>query len=641
MSAFSAVEIEDADIRNTLDLTRFSPNVYLKQLMPDNNIIIRGMTGFSPSMFSPSGFYVDDVNFPTNHMHNPDLFDIERIEILKGPQGTLYGRNTESGVINIITRQPDNDFRGKVFGEYYIYDTEHGSAPGYRAGGSISGPIINDKLYMGVSAQGEKSDGFMKNIYNDDDEAWKKDHLNGRFTLRWTPSDRLDISLIADAMEVDDGKGNYKFYTGSASTNRNEINYDGEYSLEQEGNGQTLKIKYTGDKFNLVSVTGVRNAETKNAGDIDCSPYDYYGNNIFDVDDELLSQEVRISSPDDKKDEPFQWLFGLYGFKEETTVDQEMTGINRITDVDDSGYAMFGQGTYTFFDRLHLTAGVRYDHLTSEGEQEYIYGDLDKKYDDESDLDEILPKFSLSYDFADTIMAYASVSKGYLAGGYSYYFGSDKENLTYDPEYTWNYEIGTKTSWLDNKLIANLSVFYIDMTDKQVIEWVGGTLQTVNNAGEAHSMGVEVELRARPMSGLDLFCGFGLIKAEFDKWTTDYNSDTGQFEEYDYKNKTLPDVPEYTYNLGVQYRHRTGIFARGDLLGTGPFYGDAKNTSKVDAYQLVNLRIGYETEHFDIVFWCKNLFDEEYQRYKMAWGSADIGIEGDPRMIGTTVTYRF
>jgi iron complex outermembrane receptor protein len=265
-----------------------------------------------------------------------------------------------------------------------------------------------------------------------------------------------------------------------------------------------------------------------------------------------------------------------------------------------------------------------------------------KKYEDESDYDEVLPKFSIAYDFTDEIMAYASASKGYLAGGYTYFFDSGPQNFTYDPEYTWNYEIGTKTSWLDNRLIANLSLFYIDMEDKQVIEWVAGMYQTIENAAEAHSMGVELELHARPMRGLDLFAGFGYMEAEFDNWTaTELNYTTFQYEQYDYKNKDLPNVPKYTYNLGVQYRHLSGFFGRVDLLGTGDFYGDAKNKAKVDAYELVNLRLGYEREHFDIIFWCKNLFDEDYEAFKMAWGEDEFGIEAEPRMFGATVTYRF
>ena len=649
ISAFSDIQLEDADIRDTIKLTRFTPNVYVRQVAAENVIVIRGISGFDGSLYSPAGFYVDDVNFPLNFMHNPELFDIERVEVLKGPQGTLYGRNSESGLINIITKQPDNELRGKIFGEYGIYDTEHGSSPSYRAGGSISGPVVKNKLYLGLAGQWDDSDGFMKNIYNDDDEAGKIDHIDGRGTLRWTPTDRWDVSLIADAMDGADNRSYLKFLDGPFETDRHAINYDGEYYGEQEGNGQNLRVKYEGDAFNLLSVTGRRDYEQKLGIDTDLSLLlPTMGSHSYKWGNDLLSQEMRISSPNNRGS--FEWLAGLYGFKEETDIDFKSQAFgNRKTDIDIQGYAVFGQGTYTLFDRLHLTAGLRYDYIDLEGDQTYEFIDpwtripQSLNFGKDFDNDEFLPKFSVAYDFIDNIMTYASVSKGYLAGGYHYSAATSEENFTYDPEYTWNYEIGTKTSWLNNKLMANLSAFYIDIKDKQVSEMhpeLG--VSQITNAAEAHSMGIELELKARPMQGLDVFAGFGYTEAKIDDWIAmELNYTTFQYEQYDYKNKDLPHAPKYTYNLGIQYRHLSGFFGRVDLLGTDSFYCDAKNRVKEDSYELINLRLGYERENFDIIFWCENVFDEEYETIKVEFGPNIAGQEGEPRMFGATLTYRF
>jgi iron complex outermembrane receptor protein len=650
ISVFSDIEIEDADIRDTIDLTRLTPNVYVRHATCENVIVIRGISGFDGSLYSPTGFYVDDVNFPLHFMHNPHLFNIERVEVLKGPQGTLYGRNSESGVINIITKQPDNELRGKIFGEYGNYDTSHGNVDSYRTGGNISGPLIRDKLYLGLAGQWEDSDGFMKNEYNDDDKAGKIDHLNGRGTLRWTPTDKWDISLIADAMDTDDNIGYIRFLDGPFKTDRHSINYDfGGYYWEQEGNGQNLRVKYEGDLFNLLSVTGRRDYEQKLANDTDLSPFPTLGSHSFKWENDLLSEEVRISSPNNHG--PFEWLAGLYGFKEKTDIDFKTQAMgNRKTDIDIKGYAVFGQGTYTLFDQLHLTAGLRYDYIDLEGDQTYEFIDpwtgIPQTIDfgKDFDNDEILPKFSIAYDFTDDIISYASVSKGYLAGGYHYTGATCEENFTYDPEYTWNYEIGTKTSWLNNRIMANLSAFYIDIEDKQVSEWhpTLPAATTITNAAEAHSMGVELELQARPMQGLDFFAGFGYTDTEIDDWiATEMDMTTYQIVTYDYEGKDLPNAPEYTYNLGIQYRHLSGFFGRVDLLGTGSFYCDPKNRLKEDGYELVNLRLGYEREHFDIVCWCKNVFDEEYETGKVEFGSGEMGEDGEPRMFGATVTYRF
>jgi iron complex outermembrane receptor protein len=405
-----------------------------------------------------------------------------------------------------------------------------------------------------------------------------------------------------------------------------------------------------GDAFNLLSVTGRRDYEQKVALDTDLSPLPTMGSHSFKMEDDLLSEELRISSPNNRG--PFEWLAGLYGFKEETDIDFKSQAFgNRKTDIDIQGYAVFGQGTYTLFDRLHLTAGLRYDYIDLEGNQIYEFIDpmtgilQSLNFGKDFDNDEFLPKFSMAYDFTDNIMTYASVSKGYLAGGYHYSAATSEENFTYDPEYTWNYEIGTKTSWLNNKLMANLSAFYIDIKDKQVSEFdlMLGAMQ-ITNAAEAHSMGVELELQARPMQGLDVFAGFGYTKAKIDDWiATEMDMSTWPpgIIQYDYENKDLPNAPKYTYNLGIQYRHLSGFFGRVDILGTGSFYCDAKNRVKEDGYELVNLRLGYEIEHFDIIFWCKNVFDEEYETMKVEWGPSVVGIDGEPRMFGATVTYRF
>ena len=655
ISVFSDIQIEDAGIENTLELTRFTPNLYMGKSGPVNQIIIRGISPYDidTSIYSPAGLYVDDVNFPLNYMYNTDLFDIERIEVLKGPQGTLYGRNSESGVINIITKQPDNEFRGKVFGEYGSYDTEHGSSPSYRAGGSISGPIVRDKLYLGLAGQWEDSDGFMKNEYNNDDEALKIEHINGRGTLRWTPSNKWDISFIADAMDTDDGYGCYRFMTGQKKTDRHEINWDGKDYSEQEGNGQTLRLKYEGDSFNLLSVSGRRYYQYQDAIDSDCSSVDSIGTTYKTYENDHLSEEIRVSSPNDGR--TFEWLLGVYGFKEETGIDFDHPTVGqRNTDMDTEGYAVFGQGTYTFFDRLHLTAGLRYDYQDLEGDQEYKFIDMmtgapqTLNYGKDLDYDELLPKFSIAFDFTGDIMAYASASKGYLTGGYNFGLAMDLESFCYDPEYTWNYEAGIKSAWLDRKVIANLAVFYIDIEDKQVYEAYYPQIMgmKIKNAAEAHSMGIELELQARPLQGLDVFAGFGYTDTEFDDWTATeivgLNPDwTPIMGTYDYEGKDLPHAPEYTYNLGVQYRHQSGFFGRVDLLGIGDFYCDAKNKVKEDAYELVNLRLGYEREHFDIILWCKNVFDEGYETIKYDWLGDELVQDGEPRMFGATVTYRF
>jgi iron complex outermembrane receptor protein len=637
MSVFSDIQLEDAGIKDTLDLTRFIPNVYMQTTTVENILIIRGISSFDTSIYSPAGFYVDDVSFPLHYMHNAELFEVERAEILRGPQGTLYGRNNESGLINIITKQPDNELRGKVFGEYGNYNS-------YRFGGNISGPIVRDTLYLGLALQGNMSDGYVENEFNDDDKTADMEHKNGRATLRWTPAEKLDVSLIFDGMDTDDHVGIYRYLTGNFKTDRHKINQDADQYSEQKGNGETLRIKYEGDSFHVLSVSGLRYYKHDFESESDFTQFPM-AKTVFTYKDKLLSQELRVSSPNNTG--LFKWLGGAYVFKEEADIDYDRIAIpmmgpkHTVTDIDINGYAAFGQGTYTLFDRLHLTAGLRFDHQDLEGDLEDKTSN--SRYDKKLDYNEVLPKLSIAYDLTDDIMAYTSACKGYLVGGYNYALSVDEESFYYDAEYTWNYEAGVKSVWLEKKLIANLAVFYIDIDDKQVFEVDSNTFATkVKNAARAHSQGVEIEFQARPMQCLDLFAGFGYTEAKFDDWTaTQWNSTYTALEQYDYKDKYLPNAPKYTYNLGVQYRHVSGFFGRADLLGIGKIYGNAVNTVEEDPYELVNLRLGYEGEHFDLSLWCNNVFDKEYETIKYAWGPDELGVDGEPRMLGVTVTYRF
>lgn len=651
---FSDIELEDAGIENTYDLIKFSPNLHIRHNTVHHSVIIRGVTSFYPSLYSPSGFYVDGVCYPLQFMHNPELFDLESVEVLRGPQGTLYGRNTESGLINVVTKKPGNVLEVKAFGEYGNYNS-------YRIGANIRGPIFKDKLYIGISGLFKTSDGYVENLFNGDDKAADVEHKNGRIILRYTPTDKWDISLIGNTMDTDDHYGVWRYINGPMKTNPHEINHDEDQYSKQEGNDYTLLTKYTGDSFNLISVSSLVDWKNDLFSDMDFGTDPQNRKTATAThDDRQFSQEIRVSSPEDSG--PFEWLAGVYGFDEElnTTLEYyivnawgmvDMNLMNPVADINTRGYAGFGQGTYTLFDKLHLTAGLRYDHQELEGNVSGKYFDfatfLYKDYDNDKDLDydEWLPKFSVSYDLTDDVMTYISASKGYNTGGYIYCPTANLtgDSFTYGPEYTWNYEAGIKTTWLNNTIRANLTMFYIDIKDKQVSEMDHTTMQVIiTNAADAHSQGVELELEMRLMQGLDIFAGFGYIKAKFDNFTaTEWNDTYTALVQNDYKDNYLQYAPKYTYNIGVQYSHEGGFFGRVDLLGKDEFYGDYANTAKVDAYETVNLRFGYLGESFDFVLWGKNILDEEYLSYIIPIGDNIAGVDAPPRTFGATLTYRF
>jgi len=634
MDVFSDTQLEDAAINTTTDLIKFSPNVFMKESHVEHALVIRGISSFQSSVYSPAGFYVDDISYPLHYTQNADLFDVERIEILKGPQGTLYGRNSESGVLNIITKQPGNESEAMVSGEYASYDT-------YRFGASLKEPIVSDTLFFGGSFKLDTSDGYTENISNGDDTVSDWEHLSGRTTLRWTPSDPWDISFISDIQSFNDHGGGFRYNDGPYATGQYEVQRDTDEYVDQNSNSQNLRLKYTADAFEVLSVTSLLNQDLDKVNDVDM--WDSSTNektSRFQIDEQQFSQELRISSTGDGT---FEWLAGAYGFTEDTRlqiqydiVSSSITAMNPVTDIDSSGGAVFAQGTYTLFEKLHLTAGLRFDHQEMDGHRN---DDIKKTTNDDSlTFDEVLPKIAVNYDITPDVMGYVSSSKGYLVGGFNWMTTSSDDRFTYDSEYTWNYEAGIKASWFSGKLVSNLSVFYIDITDKQVTEYDATTSSiTVTNAAKAHSQGLELQVQASPATGLDLFAGFGYTKSVFDDFTTIDSSSTVQ----DYDGNDLTYAPRYTYNLGAQYRFANGIFCRADVFGTDRFYGDTANTATQSAYETLNLKLGYEQETFDLYVYAKNVLDQEYLTYVQSSGSYTIGYDGEPQVFGVCARIRF
>lgn len=639
-TVLSGTLIEEAGIDNTMELTRFAPNVYMKKSTSENVISMRGVTSFESSIYSPTAVYVDDLMVPLHYSHWIDLIDIERVEVLRGPQGSLYGGNSLAGVINVITRQPDNQTRMKLYGDLGFYTSVDGTPAQYDVGASVSGPLVRDKLYLGASGLWKKGNGFGNNLNYDDDKAAKIDHKNARATLRWTPTSQFDISFTADVLDYDDGIAVYRFDSGPYRTDPYEVRHDNKDYQKESGNSQNLRMSYAGESLRFLSVSGRRDYSNDNLQDYDSTadPQNNWGGSYSNYDDTYYSQEFRLSSNNDKS--PFKWLLGAYGFKEDTDikVDNEVIAQHALTNVDTKGYAVFGQGIYTLFERLHLTAGLRYDVRRAEGKKR----DTGVNISDDISNNELLPKFSVGYDISDTVYSYATVSKGFLAGGFNYGTALDKSTFTYDPEYTWNYEVGLKTEWLNRRLQVNLAVFYIQMTDKQVTEMQygsGGFTTKVDNAAKAHSKGVELELRARPALGWDIIAGFGYTDAKIDDWiATEWKSDYSGLTRNDYSGKKVPGVPEFTGNLGVQYQHVSGFFARTDLSCVGPIYADQKNRIKEDAYALVNLRLGYKADHYEVVLWGKNIFDTKYHTVFYDWDGAKLVQDGDPALFGIRLT---
>ncbi len=635
ISVLDDLFIETRGVDKLEDLTRYTPNIYIKNTSSGGSIICRGISTIDTSLFSPMGLYIDDVPYPLGYMSNQNLFDVERVEALRGPQGTLYGKNSESGVINIVLKQPDNEQRNRLMLEVGNYYTA-------RLGISSSGPITEDKLFYGITIQGVTTDGYNTNILTNDDDVTGRETFDGRGTIRWTPDDNWDISFSLDGAKRDLGISSLRYMTGQSATDRYKVTSNENDKATEEEIGQSIKAKHTWPTMELTSITSHRTFDREHHLDSDrtAMPISY---SDLSMDMDSWNQEFRLAS---KGKSDLTWLVGLNGNYENINAGIDFTNIKPALSSSRSGNseltsgALFGQATYEMLDGLHLTGGTRVEISHNAGKQTYTPNTGATSYKKTIDNTEFLPMGSLAYDFNPNITAYTTISTGFLSGGFNFYSATNADSFAYDAEHTLNYEAGIKTNWFDNSLTFNLTAFYTDITDKQVREAIAGGgvgAWKFSNAASAHTQGIELESSYSPIPELQFIAGFGYADSEIDNWTT-----TTGGTAVDYSGKKLPWAPEYTYNLGVQYNHDSGFFIIADLLGTGEQYYDAANELKGDAYETVNLRLGYTTGDLEFSIWSENIFDTAYSVKKVATASGATLVEdGAPMTYGFTLNWNF
>lgn len=632
VSVFSGIEIEDSRSADIVELLNYTPNVQTQWNYSTSRIYFRGIFIPDSALFSSSAFYIDEIPYFIPEMRNPDLYGVESVEVLKGPQGTLFGGNSETGLINITTKAPSNELISEASIGYGSNHTKTIKA-------NVSGPIVEDLLYAGIAVSGRKTAGYMENVH-DGDNGKETENRTIRGRVRLTPFDNLKFDLSVTSFDENGQDGSVRLDSGPYKTEPHKINWDGPNRSDRWGNNLGLRVDYEADNYKLTSVTTQFYFKSVYNSDSDLSPLslrEYF----FSKQLSGYSQEFRIASPEKQKD--WKWLMGVYGFTMETNTHNSFNTIapmanvdNRFTKIETYNTALFGQTTYTFWDRLHLTGGLRIDHYTHDGEQEYeSVGAFpaSHSFDDSMENTEFLPKVSLSHDLTDNIMIYGTIAKGYLMGGYNPAFGDTVERFSYDPERMWAYETGFKSTLLDGKMMFNTALFWQEITDKQVMQSVGMSYW-LDNSDAVRSRGIEMDVKYRPAKGWNIFAGLGYLDTRVTDWV-----DPGGV---DYKGNWLPYVPMWSYSAGVQYRHETGFTGRLDMYGQSDMYTEPKNSFKEDGYQVFNARIGYESDFWDVNVWCKNLFDKEFIVDRQEWPGGDIGVtDGAPRQFGIDVNVRF
>lgn len=659
ISAFSANQVQAYEMTNIKDLKTIVPNLNAGNPGDGRNVVsVRGITttSYDPAIAT----YIDGVNQFGLDTYISQLLDVERIEVLRGPQGTLYGRNAMGGVINVITKQPTNQtkgFAGIDLGNY----GEHRYTLGIRT------PLIKDKLFFGATGMYNNFKGYYQNIFNNTDFD-KQSSLMGNYFLKYLANEQLSIVLN---VKHNANRNNGAFpLTGStidAMEKPFEVNQNATGQMSDNLFNTSLGVNYSGRKFNFSSQTAYQYNYRyyKSPIDGDFSPLDgfsilnNYGKDWNKV--QVLTQEFRLSSPA-SIDSKFRWTSGIYGFYQYNPVKQgthggsdaesvgsdmaNFTSINTNTGKS-MGLAIYGEATYALTIALDATLGLRYDyeHKKLKGFSEFFMdGDVPVIFLDEQVSTEsyhaLSPKLSLAYKLSTTSQLYTTYSRGFRAGGINQTTNENVRFVSYKPEYSNNYEAGSKNTFLNNRLRVNVTAFYTRLADAQIPTLLLPQAITVTqNAGKLNSKGVEAEISASPLKGLEFEGSLGYTDA---KYTDLKLADDGQVLELDGNRQIF--TPGTTAMLALQYSYELGglhkfkLIARGEWLRSGKQYFDLKNLHQQEAYNLLNARIGLSAKTFDLFFWGKNLDNKTYVDYAYDFGAAHLG---NPRIYGASLGIHF
>lgn len=632
LTVMGAQELEDSGVDSLWSMVDYVPNLMIFDSGMSSAVTqptMRGLSAPAMSFATSVGLYVDGVPTINAFGFAEGIVDIERVEVLRGPQGSLYGKNAETGVINIITRQPDNEFRGAVSGQWGGFFSSATDDPFNKAVSlNMSGPIVQDQLYFSIAGQCDQQDGYIENVRNgqtvDDKEKWF-----GRGKLRWTPMERMDLTLLVSRLFHDnDAAGMNLTASGAAKFGLpapfyRKVSSDVDSWKEVQVDVSSLKFSYElSNSTTLTSITALKETSVEGENDFDFTSAPimrFVQGSQFNK----FSQELRINGATQR----LKWLVGAYYDNDENeivTSNVMPSGARQNNnDIDGEGYAVFGQVSYYLTEKINLIGGLRYE------KQDMEYRNNIHNYEREESWDEVSPKIALEYHINPELMTYLSISKGYRSGGFNF-VAEQPQYYSYDSETLWSYEIGMKSSFWDNRLVVNGSLYYMNISDMQVEEAVSPFVSYTTNAAEASAIGGELEVAAQLTQQLLLIAGFGYTDIEFDTF-----SDT----KGDYEGNKNPYAPDYTFNIGTQYRHHSGFFARADLIGYGEIFFDKTNTYSRDAYQIVNAKVGYESENYDLYLYGKNIFDKEYD--SVGYYSGFYTMYSDPGEFGLKATYRF
>lgn len=657
MNAFSEDMLQRAGIENSNDLQRLTPGLVVSSIQMQFQPYLRGIGSENISVASDStvAVNIDDVYIARPAAAAQEFYDIERIEVLKGPQGTLYGRNATGGAINIFTNEPTRDFDAKA-------DIELGNEAHSRIRGTLNGPLT-DKLSARLSVLRIDGDGFYKDHVSGRDDIAGEDVWGARAKLLYELSDRTNVSVGFDYLSDESAKTAIltpELRDGDpiAVQAGGTVDRDNPFNVwlnikpieENESYGGSLKVTHDLDTATFKSITGLRRSETYFEQDIDNTDNDFL-QQFVSADSKSFSQEFQLGG---ETDGGINWVVGLFYFEEDADSDLDIriaggaVTVEPIADLESTAYAAYGQVTWPIGDRLELIGGLRYSYDEKEQDLVFLTNGSPEYLHSKKDWSAWTPRAGFRYQLTDEVNVYFTASRGFRSGGFNSFAYQPEP---YDPEFIWSYEAGIKSDLAGGRARLNAAVFYYDYTDLQVTQYAGAAaLGTIVNAADAEIKGAELDLILAPVAGLELNLGVSYLDASFEKFIT-VDPDNPEVGDQDLSGNSLPRAPEWTGNLGGQYTVQAGdygtVVVRADYTYKDGFWFDAFNREHVsqESYGLVDARISFDhsSGKWGLGLYGRNLGDETYavNAIRNAGLFGTVKVLGTPRTHGLTAYWKY
>jgi outer membrane receptor protein involved in Fe transport len=634
LTTIDSETIESRGAQHIEDILNLAPNVNVSSGASRGQYFqIRGIGERSQftSPINPSvGLMIDGIDF-SRIGGAATLFDIDKVEVLRGPQGTLFGTNALAGVINMQSKQPTNDLDIHVETGIAQYGTRN-------LGVAVGGALINDKLLGRASVYTHQSDGYMKNDFLNRDDTQEQDEITVKSHLKWLLSDRLTVDLNLLHLDINNGYDAFTF----DNSRHTQTNRPGEDS--QKTDALALKTDWrASSSVQLQTALTYLNSDSVYAYDDDWSNnplYDYYDE--YNRDRVNKSIEVKALSNEDGWlfNNTTEWAIGVYHLAQDEKLDRNYDWGNLDSNYKTKNTSVFGQLDTHLNDKLTLISGLRV---------EYFEADYSDSNDINLEIDELLfgGKLGLDYQVTSDQLVYTSLSRGYKSGGINNKTSLLTSQRKFDTEYLWSLETGLKSLWLDGDLMTNISAFYSLRRDAQVktsIDIGGGQFKDyLTNAGKGTNYGIEAELDWAASDRLRIFASLGLLHASFDEYV---NPDPAS---YDANGRRQAHAPAYQFSLGSEIYLSSQWTFKANIEGKDEFYYSNSHSSKSSSYAIVNSSLDYKNGDWKVSLWGRNLFDKDYHTrgFFFANNAPNYDVQetytqyGTPRVVGVNLTWDY